>query len=182
MAAEELSFDPVAFYNSKKQGTKSLIASFDRQSSTPKNDALINSAIKRRADAIKVTQHMIQQRLVDELDETVANHVRSNPGMTGNYYVAFIQDEKNSVEVLKLDDVVGAVRDLPPKEAEAVLRRNPMGYFQRSDFTLESDQSTEYQDLKDKVEGFLKERQAIFDFLRNHASEIANSDSLGPVL
>ena len=143
-----------------KTGSKS--ADLLGTSSTP----LASLAAKRKADSAQFSTFVMQQKLAEDLNETIENHFRQNPSLRDDVFVGILTDGHFSAEVVSLDTAAAAVEDLPMEEAKALLRENPVGYFKSEDFTVRTPEDDSLQDFKQDLDQFFRRNRAVIHYLR----------------
>lgn len=179
MTSEDLNIDPIQYSNTyQKQIRDNLINTSDKQSLFESDDPLINTITKRRSDAIKITNYMVRQRLTNDLDDIIKGHFKQHPEMKEKAYVAVIQGDTLSAEVVSLEKAIEAVADKTQEEARELMTSNQMGYFSAANFTMKTESEEEYQELKNKMDEFFTSNAKIFQYLRQNSDQIFDIEEL----
>ncbi len=173
----EIPFDKAGYLSSQGGARLKLAQQLGRSGQRRGDDALLATATKRSSDRVKFTHFFLKQKLVDGLDDTIAEHLREHPALKDKVYIAILTDKSFKTEVISLDDAVAAVEDMPKEEAEQILRQNPVGYFRSADFTIKTGEDPSYAGLKTKLDSFFEKNADVFQYLReNPDANIALED------
>lgn len=173
-------FDPKSFLERRSQATQNLIGSSRQNKSQGKyaSDKLTQVAAKRSADSVRFTQFFLKNRLVKDLDQTMHREFQKHPELKGKVFVGVIVDEGFKAEVIPLDQAAQAVEGMDPEEAMAALEREPVGYFERANFTMQTPGDEKYQSFKQGLEEYFERNREIIDFLRSHPELQVDADDL----
>ena len=144
-------------------------------------DSLLSLASKRQKDRLMLTQYSLKQRLAEDLEATIATQMSANPEMKGQFFIAFVRDEKQAytARVVDFEKAVAAVSDTDQETARQVLSSNPIGYFNNpEDFTLETKDDPSYKEFEGKLNDYFKRNHNVITYLQENPESNVNIDEL----
>lgn len=162
----EIPIDRAEIAQARNRSLLNLAKAPRRPGAGETDDPLINIAIRRRADTVQFTQVMLKNRLTEDLDQTIADHLRDNPHMQDDTYIGILTDGTFRTEVIAMEAAVASVEDMPFEQADQLMRRNPVGYFSSADFSMKTPEDPAYQSLQRKLDHFFERNSDVFDYLR----------------
>lgn len=173
-------FDPSAYLKRRQGATQGLFESYKGNTASRRQqaDELTQLAQKRSADSVRYTNFFLQNRLVKDLDDTLARQFREHPELKDQVYIGVITDEGFSAEVVPLDTAISSVEGVPIEEAEELLRSQPVGYFKRSDFTLKTPGGENFQSFKNGLQDYFERNRDIIEHLRNNPEGQVTAEDL----
>lgn len=161
----------------RNQATQSLLNPDGKNKSSlasllgSNEDPLMQLAAQRNRDTISYTQDLLKQRLVKDLDQTVATTLKAHPNLKGNFFAGIVTDDNYRVEVVPMDTAVSSVSDAAEDEARQVLSNQPIGYFKSADFTLKTPDDPDYKAFRDALNDYFKRNRSVIDYLRNNTDQ-----------
>lgn len=172
--------NPLHYKNRSANAARKLLKSRGENSPAAfsPSEPLAELAAKRGQDSLKFTQFFLKNRLVHDLDKTMAKQFEAYPELKDKVYVGVIVDEGFSAEVIPLEKAAQAVEGVASEEALEQMRKAPVGYFQRQDFTLRTPPDEALQSFKKGLQEFFQRNSDVIDYLRNHPEAHVDAEDL----
>ncbi|NCF70156.1 MAG: hypothetical protein GWP59_00500 [Chlamydiales bacterium] len=153
--------------NSRSQQSGGALSALYQRSS-PKTKDLLNIARKSRPDSVKLSHFLLKQRMAESLDNVLQNEFKKNPALRDNIHIGIMTDNELSVEVVAKQKALDSVQDMDRDQAAEILNTNPVGYYKKDDFQLETPEDQAHQSIKKSLETFFKKNSSIIQYLREH--------------
>jgi len=119
-------------------------------------DKLTQLAAKRNADSLQFTHLMLKTRLANDLEETIASYLDDHPELRDQIFIGIITDEGFGVEVVAKETAIAAVEDATAEDARSALSQNPVGFFERANFTLKTPANDAHRGLQKQLEKYFE--------------------------
>lgn len=165
------------FLNKKMNATNKLLKS-DSDSLLEPSDSLSKIAAKRGEDKVRWTQFFLQNRLSRDLDATMSKEFQKHPELKDKIYVGIILDEEFSAEVIPIEQAAASVEGMEAEEAQQQLQAQPIGYFNRQDFTLKTPSDEAFQSFKKGLQEFFQRNSDLISYLRNNPEANIQAEDL----
>ncbi len=71
-------------------------------------------------------------------------------------------------EVLDMETAAASASDATPEETLKILKQNPMAYFQKEDFNMQTSDNDTFLSLKRELDAFFKQNGPLIHYLRSN--------------